>query len=560
MDLIGYLHVLKRRWYLVLLPFVGALLVAYLTLPDDASTSTGPRVSEYTATATLIAAPSFSGDTDAAINMQTVALFAGLGEVPQRAAEILAYPDEPQILASTVTIAAMPDTGTLNITSTDQDPTAVAERVNAFARATKEYFKDKESLDAAGRVEQLTRRLDTTTRKLQLAQRKATADPENPVLEAKVNAYQAQYTSEFSELSRRNQNLGGEGPVSVLQQGVAIPKAAEGFVAPTSPMSRLAIAGMLGLLLGVALALVVERLDSRMRTREQAEDSYGLPVLSEIPPRPWTWRADREIHSAERPASDTAEAHRSLRSSVLLHAEGRAGGGAGRSLTLLVTSSQPSEGKTTTVANLAAVMAEAGRSVLVLSLDLRNPRIHEFFGVANDTGMAEVLRGEVTDLDDVVRDTSLRGVRIITSGQRQEHPGALLTAIGSAIAAARDLADVIIIDAPPLLTVTDAVDIGQHVDAVLLTCRLNKTTYGEASAAFRLVTRLGLPAIGLVLVGSRPSVSAEGYRSGEARAVVGRQVSTASRPEVPALVSPKPTGRSRPAGEDPPTKSARAKR
>lgn len=277
---------------------------------------------------------------------------------------------------------------------------------------------------------------------------------------------------------------------------------------------RVGIAALLGLLLGIALALVIERLDSRMRTREQVEDAIGLPVLAEIPLMPKRQRGG--IVSADRPASTVAEAFRALRSSVLLtsptlgrnqQAKGRRG-----SIVVLVTSALPGAGKTTTVANLAAVMAEAGRHVLVLSLDLRNPSIHRHFGVTDGTGVSELLSADRgRHLEQVVHETDIAGVSIATSGHDTDHPGALLASVGPLIETARSLADVVIVDAPPMLTVSDALDVARHTDVTLLVSRLNKTTQSQAEECQRLFKRLGISALGTVLVGSRPAGARYGY-------------------------------------------------
>lgn len=544
MDLIAYLRVFRRRWALLVVPAVAATLLAWLTAP--AQQEAGPAVKTYGATATLIASPSYSSTGQQPLSLPTVALFTTLGEVPARAAEAIGYDGEPQVLASMVTVTPVAETNTLTISSTDADDKAVVARVNAFARATVDYFRDKAQTDTERRIRALTAQIERTTKQLRSTQAGLAVKQNDAVLQARLQGLQNQYATLYGEMAALNEQLGGPGPIDMLQPAVAIPQTSGGFTAPTNPVSRLAIAAVLGLLLGAALALVVERIDSRMRTREQVEEAYGLPVLSEIPALPWTQRKQREIVSAERPASATAEAYRALRSAVLLLAPSAGVNGAGepshdgKSLVVLVSSALPGEGKTTTVVNLAAVMAEAGRRVLVLSLDLRNPRLHEYLDVANGTGISDLLaadRGE--HLEQVLRDTSVVGVRAATTGQQVEHPGALLASAGPMLDAARRLADVVLIDTAPLLTVSDAIDLAQHVDVALVVSRLNKTTRGHAEASQRLLSRLGVPALGTVLVGSGTTGSHNSYLFGqqsrgtrtqdsEPRHIAGRPPSSAS--------------------------------
>ncbi len=513
MDLIAYLRIFRRRWGLLALPALGALMIALVTLPEQQQA--GPVVTTYTAKATIIAKPNYNAEEATPLNLSLVALFATVGDVPERAAKMLEYEGEPQVLASQVSVTPATDTSTLTVSGTDPDADAVAERVNAFAEATVRYFRDQQQTEVRGRLGALDRQLGRSTRQMTDLQEQLTSQPDDPILQARLDSLRSQYSFQFSQMSALRQQLGGGGPLEVLQAAVPIPQTTSSFVAPTNPLARLSIAGLLGLLLGAALALLVERLDSRLRTREQVEDAFGLPVLAEIPSAPRAEQGRRGVVSVEKPASASAEAFRALRSAVLLLPNGRNPdhGPGGRSLAVLVTSALPGEGKTTTVANLAAVLAEAGRRVIVLSFDLRNPRLHEHLDVADGTGISDLLaadRGE--HLEQILRETRLAGVKIATSGQELGHPGALLAAAGPMIQAARRLADVVLIDTAPILTVSDAIDIAQHVDVALVVSRLNKTTNNHAAAAQRLLSRLGVPALGTVLVGSRPTGARDDYR------------------------------------------------
>jgi len=517
MELTAYLRILRQRWRLLLAPVVGALAIAALTLPSSGPEPITTTAENYTATATLITSPPTAETPVMSTGLAVVGLFATVGEVPERAAKILDYPGEPQMLASLVTVTPQDATGTVSIATTDPDADAAAARVNAFARATVDFFRDRQAQEDAARAEVLQGQLDRTTQQLERAQARA-GDGSNAVVEAQVSALQTQYSAEYNELNELNRNVGASDLVTLLQPGVPIPQsagAAEPIPAPSSPFLRIGAAALLGLLLGGALALVVERLDSRMRTREQAEDAIGLPVLAEVP---LMAKRQREgIVSAERPASTVAEAFRGLRSSVLLLSPTLGHGAAPRkgrrdAIVVMVTSALPGAGKTTTVANLAAVMAEAGRRVLVLSLDLRNPTVHQHFGLANSTGLSELLSADRgRHLEQVVHETSLPGVSIATSGHDTDHPGALLASVGPLLEAARTLADVVLVDAPPMLTVSDALDLARHTDVTLLVSRLNKTTRAQAQECQRLFRRLGVSALGTVLVGSRPAGARYGY-------------------------------------------------
>jgi capsular exopolysaccharide synthesis family protein len=544
MDLISYLRIFRRRWLILLVPMVAALAISWLTLPKQTA-PTAPVAPSYSAKATLIISPTYDNTTQP-VNLPRVVLFATLGQVPERAAKQLHYHGEPQILASQVAIVANTTNGTVTVSSTDSNAKALTSRVNAFADQTVSYFADKQREDTKSRIAAAKAQLKVIGKQLKAVQGAGAAHAASgttpgagsgdATAQAKAAALKSQYSAQYGTIVGLQRHLGGSGPLEVLQPAVAIPQSSGAFTPPTNPWARLGISAVLGLLLGAALALLVERLDSRLRTREQVEESFGLPVLAEVPALPLGQRGKRAILSADMPASATAEAHRSLRSAVLLLGpDGRAADGARSSagsspLIVLVTSALPNEGKTTTVANLAAVMAEAGRSVLVLSFDLRNPRLHEYFETENGVGVSDLLapRSHLT-LDSVARQTRLAGVELVTSGQRLDHPGALLASAGPLLRAARERADVVLIDTAPMLTASDAIDLAQYVDVALLVSRLNKTTTTHAAAAQRLLSRLGVPALGTVLVGSR---SAGSHSSGAYRmAGLAHVTRTADDPE-----------------------------
>jgi Mrp family chromosome partitioning ATPase len=507
MDLVGYLRIVRRRWALIVGVVAAALVVVLLTLP---STPQSGRIGRtYQATATLISDPTTA--TEAPDNLALLPLFVTAGEVPERAAEKLGYKDDPQILAATVEATASVDTGSLAISSSGSDGPETAQRVNTFAAELIAYLERRDQQERQERQEALKVRLDEVADKLKPLDRAAAANPSDSILKARRDAQSKLYLSLLEQINALDTVIAP--PLRVLQEGVAIPEATSRFAPPSSTRDRLLIGGLLGLLLGGALALVVERVDSRLRTRDQVEAALDLPVLAEIPALPWNLRSGVTVLSATEPGSATAEAYRTLRSSVLLlRSGGRNQPGQQDPMVVLVTSARPKEGKTTTVANLAVVMAEAGRRVLVLSFDFRNPRIHAYLDVPSGPGLSDLLSAEwPQDLPVVVRDSAFTGVQVVTSGQKLGHPGALLAGAGPLIARARKLADVVLVDTAPLLSVSDAIDLSPHVDAALVVSRLNRTTAQEAAGVQRLLARLRVPAVGTVLVGAGSPGGLESY-------------------------------------------------
>jgi capsular exopolysaccharide synthesis family protein len=330
---------------------------------------------------------------------------------------------------------------------------------------------------------------------------------------AQRDALVRQYSVVYEQLQQITTQPGAISGLTVLQNGD--PHAVNrGLQPPQTRTGRALFAGLLALIVGGGLALVLDRLDQGVRNRSMAETAFGVPVLAEIPPLPLSARKGTPLLTDSRPNSTVAEAYRTLRTSLLLMheqavtvAHGESNGQVGvhdQLHVVMVSSPNPSEGKSTTAANLAVTFAEAGKSVLVIDCDFRHPRVHRYLGADEGPGLSEVLLGgaRAPSLRQVMRPTQVPGVQVVTSGAAVDNPSELFARGHDAIAAARDLADVIILDTPPVLVINDAIEISPIADAVLLVCRSGRTTMEEAGRASEVLTRVGAPLAGVVVIGS----------------------------------------------------------
>ncbi len=154
----------------------------------------------------MIQSPDSAG-TPLAVNLDVAALFATNGEIPARAAKVLAFDGEPQLLAAQVSVSPSAETGTLAFTAIGPRGKQAADRANAFADATIEYFQQQKQSAAEARIDQLKGLVRSTARRLEILQVEASGD--DPVKDAELAAVQAQYTSLFSELTQLNQTLSG---------------------------------------------------------------------------------------------------------------------------------------------------------------------------------------------------------------------------------------------------------------------------------------------------------------------------------------------------------------
>jgi capsular exopolysaccharide synthesis family protein len=296
-----------------------------------------------------------------------------------------------------------------------------------------------------------------------------------------------------------------------------------GFQAPRTQGSRLLLAALLGLALGVGIALLLERVDRRIRTKEAAETGFALPVLAEVPlGRQGIGRLLSP--SAGRLRQLSADAFRLLAAGVMGSStnggkNGPQAGGPRRSTpprTILVTSAGPDEGKSVVVANLARTFAEQGRSVMVLSCDFRRPGVHRLFGVSDEGGLAEALANPNGQgiLADHVRETDIGRVRVVPSQPSPEHSGELLRSenMRRALEEARQGSDLVLLDTAPLLT-SDAAHLVPEVDAVLVVARAGRTTIEMADRTREFLDRLGAPAVGVALTGTSTAVLPRRYYS-----------------------------------------------
>ncbi len=272
------------------------------------------------------------------------------------------------------------------------------------------------------------------------------------------------------------------------------------------------IVGLLaGLVAGVGLAFLADHLDEDIASRRVAEDACGgLPVVGVIPNvRPWR-RRGTHLALAEDAGSGVAEAYRTLGTAVQLL------GSAGRNRVVAVTSAGPGEGKTTAVANLAVCFARAGRRVIVLSGDLRRPRVHEFFGLANDTGLTSLYSGDAGLGDVLLPVPAEPRLRVIPSGPIPDNPAEILAVDGmrQLCGTLRENADLVLIDSPPVLPVTDALLLSQLADGVLLVASVTSGSRTDLDRAYRMLELVHAPVLGTMLnrVPTRgPRARAYGY-------------------------------------------------
>ena len=275
---------------------------------------------------------------------------------------------------------------------------------------------------------------------------------------------------------------------------------------PTTPSSpNKVLDGLIGLFVGltagIGLALLRERLDDALRGRGDLEDRVGAPVLAVITRvTGWRRRQEAKLVALTEPKSAAAEAYRTLRTSVLFASVQRG------LRTIMVVSPGAGDGKTTTAANLALVLADAGKRVILVSADLRKPRINQFFGLTNEVGVTSVLAGEVKPWD-ALQSPEVENLRVLEAGPVPNMPAELLAseAMGELVADLREVADFLILDTAPILLVADALALCPLVDGVLMVADAESTSRSAVTNAREQLDQVGAPLFGAVLNDFDPS-------------------------------------------------------
>jgi len=211
------------------------------------------------------------------------------------------------------------------------------------------------------------------------------------------------------------------------------------------------------------------------------------------------------------PTSPAAEAYRTLRINLEFASVDEP------LRTLLVTSSGPGEGKSTTLANLAVAMSDGDRTVILVDADLRRPSQHELFGLSNEHGLSDMFRTESTFDDPPLQSVPDSSLKVLTSGSLPPIPSQLLAArkMDEVIARLAERADVVLFDAPPVVAVTDASLLATKVDGVLLVVRAGDTRRDHVRAAKDRLEKVNARLVGAVLVNAPFDSSLERYYSSE---------------------------------------------
>lgn len=332
-----------------------------------------------------------------------------------------------------------------------------------------------------------------------------------------LNAKAAEYTRLLSERNRMEKlcdtldarikelnvtQSGGGFNIHMLE-----PAHPEGSPSKPARATTMGLGLLLGLMLGIGLALVREVRDERLHSADEVQATLDLPLLGVVPHmngRTTSMQKGQMVHL--QPMSAAAEAYRTLRTAVHFGAAG------GKARTLLLTSPAAADGKSTAASNLAIAMAQAGRKVLLLDADCRRPMQHIIFGLGECSGFCSLLGGE-SEIEQAIRPSGIENLDILPCGPIPPNPAEVLNSelFLRMLSALRDRYDHVVIDSPPAGVVTDAQILSAIADVSIMVLRAQSSTRQEARYARDRLLSVGGWVLGVVVNDVPHRLGSKGY-------------------------------------------------
>lgn len=530
--------ILRRRWPVLAV----CLLIGMLAGVVSVAISPKRETTQYRADQVIVANRLLGNPA----NVEQDSLKVNRGEVPELAAEKLDRPvEDASDLSAEVAVKADKDSSSIKLTVYDTDPEVASSTVQAFAAAFLEVVNADLRSEDVRQLEKLQERVDEATLALRTFDeqngfivRGGGALPSNESIDALV-AERQRLTSTLSQaqsaLDQAELETSARQPYSSL--GAEDPRVddTELLEVPTSPLFRAGLLGAIGLLLGVGLVMIIERVNQRVDTREELAELVSVPIIAEI----------GNLSSRKRPAHDDgrvrldgvwSEHYRRVRSAIqFVQSEakfrnsalnGTPSNGAAAAVTgapaagaviaghrslsgsvprvFLFASALPGEGKSTSVALTALALAETGMDTLVINADFRRPQVESYLGAERSPSLAD--RAELSNdrlgVDEVVQPTAAEHLFVASAGPPTHE-------VGGRLAAAREIAEqaaaeggTVLIDSSPLRVSNDPIDLLSVVDEVILVVRAGRTTVKSLEDTVELLEMHHAPVLGIVLIGT----------------------------------------------------------
>lgn len=515
MDLIQYFKGALRWWWLILLCTTLAAVASYLASLQQ------PRI--YQTTTTLMVGQVIQkanpNGSDFALGEQLAESYAQITRrqpVLQATVDSLGLDMGWQDLQWRVNAYSIPRTQLLGITVQDTSPeraAAIADEIsqqlilqspaspNNKARQDRGQFVQVQLVELEGRIQSAQARMKEVQTKLDTAlsaREIRELQTEISDLETLVGKWQTTYTGLLDFLQ------GGDSP-----NFLTVIEPAQISTTPISPNVKLNVllAAAVGFVLALGAALLLEYLDNTVKSVDDLNTSLGLVVLGSIE-RIKGSDYNEKLITSHGPFSPLSESYRLIRSNIQFMGVDQP------AKSMVISSTNPGEGKTTTAANVALIMAQADLKTILVDADLRRPTLHKVFGVPNLGGLTDLLRSPELEVTSQMKNVGIDNLQILTSGPLPPNPSELLGSqrMAQLVKSLEEMADIVIFDSPPVLATTDAAILSKRANGLILVTRAGSTRRDLTKLAVKRLQQVGINILGVVLnhVSSR-GVSSQQY-------------------------------------------------
>jgi non-specific protein-tyrosine kinase len=502
MELRQYIKSVSRWWWLLLLSTAIAATASY------AASSRQPRI--YQTTTTLLVGQVIQNNNPSNTDFTTSERLAeSYAEMAQRQPILQASVDSLNLNMSwqnlkwRVNAYSLPRTQLLGISVQDTSPqraVAVADEIayqlilqspsspENKAREERSEFVQNQLDDLETRIEAAKARVKGLEGELDSAlSARQIQDIQTEIanLETLINNWQTNYSELLNFLD------GGDS-----RNYLTVIEPAQVPTTPISPQvtTNIMLAAAVGFVLALSAALLLEYIDDTIKSADDLSASLGLTALGSVNRINGKDYKDKLITS-HNPFSPVSESYRMLRTNLQFMTIDQT------TQSIMITSPNPGEGKSITAANLGVIMAQANLKTVIVDADLRRPIMHKVFQVSNLDGVTDLMRAPEVNITNQLKDTGVENLWVITSGSLPPNPSEMIGSrrMAELLERLKETADIIIVDSPPTLPVTDAVVLSSQVDGVILVTQAKRTRRDATKQALERLEHVGARLLGGVL-------------------------------------------------------------
>lgn len=497
-----YFYLFRSWLWLIVLSGVLAGLAAYIVSARSTpiyETSTRLLVSDPPAMRSI----EYTGITTTQTMARTYTEILVDRPVLQGVIDELKLKTTPEDLKKSILVELVRDTQVVVVTVQSASPQRAADIANSIASVFTERIRQLQSERYAAtqeglaqQVKDMEAQIDDTNKALG----RETDTSKQLQLEARLTEYRRLYSNLVTNFEQVRLAEAQTSTTVVVSEPAAVPHV------PVSPktMRNTLLALFAGMLLAAGSVVGIDALDDSIKNPDDIRQKFNLPILGVIASHEGA--VDMPVTQSE-PRSPVSESFRALRTNIMYASVDRP------IRRILVTSATPQDGKTTVSANLAVVLAQGEKKTVLLDADLRRPRVHKMFGVLNRLGLMNLFIRSSDAVLEVIHPMNVPGLSVITSGSLPPNPAELIAShkMTQILDWLTDTFDVVVIDTPPVLAVTDAVALSHSVDGVILVAKPGVTKLSAFRQTVERLQAVGAFLLGVVLNEVEPRSRKYGY-------------------------------------------------